>query len=98
MLFLLGVWDCLEPWEHQAVPVHQVPLVRREALQHLEPLERQGEEVRPEPWVHLEELVRQCRAAIAWVYRNADTFGGDRDRIFISGHSSGGVRPSRGLH
>jgi arylformamidase len=42
------------------------------------------------PDVMLEELVRQCRAAIAWVYRNADSFGGDRDRIFVSGHSSGG--------
>lgn len=42
------------------------------------------------PDVMLEEQVRQCRAAIAWVYRNADTFGGDRDRIFVSGHSSGG--------
>ncbi|MDX1484305.1 MAG: alpha/beta hydrolase [Alphaproteobacteria bacterium] len=42
------------------------------------------------PDVMLEEQVRQCRAAIAWVYRNAETFGGDRDRIFVSGHSSGG--------
>jgi arylformamidase len=42
------------------------------------------------PDVMLEELVRQCRSAIAWVYRNADTFGGDPDRIYVSGHSSGG--------
>ncbi|MCZ6885191.1 MAG: alpha/beta hydrolase [Alphaproteobacteria bacterium] len=42
------------------------------------------------PDVMLEELVRQCRAAIAWVYRNAESFGGDRDRIYVSGHSSGG--------
>ena len=38
----------------------------------------------------MDELVRQCRAAVAWVYRNAETFGGDRDRIYVSGHSSGG--------
>ena len=42
------------------------------------------------PEVMLEEMVRQCRAAIAWVYRNADSFGGDPDRIYVSGHSSGG--------
>jgi arylformamidase len=41
------------------------------------------------PAVMLEELVRQCRSAIAWIYRNAGTFGGDNNRIFISGHSSG---------
>jgi arylformamidase len=29
-----------------------------------------------------------CRA-IAWVYRNAASFGGDADRLFIGGHSSG---------
>lgn len=42
------------------------------------------------PDVMIEEQVRQCRAAIAWVYRNAAGFGGDPDRIFVSGHSSGG--------
>jgi arylformamidase len=29
-----------------------------------------------------------CRAT-AWVYRNADSFGGDRNRIYIGGQSSG---------
>ncbi len=42
------------------------------------------------PSVDLDELVRQCRAAIAWTYRNATTFGGDSERIFVSGHSAGG--------
>src|SRR3989442_2158693 len=42
------------------------------------------------PTVDLDELVRQCRASVAWVYRNATSFGGDRDRIAISGHSAGG--------
>jgi arylformamidase len=32
----------------------------------------------------------QVRRAIAWVYRNADKFDGDRDRLYIGGHSSGG--------
>lgn len=41
------------------------------------------------PDVMIEEQVRQARAAISWVYRNAEMFGGDRDRIYVSGHSSG---------
>ncbi len=42
------------------------------------------------PSVDLDELVRQCRAAVAWTFENASTFGGDKQRIFVSGHSAGG--------
>jgi arylformamidase len=42
------------------------------------------------PSVDLDELVRQCRAAVAWTYENADTFGGDAGRIYVSGWSAGG--------
>lgn len=35
-------------------------------------------------------MADQVRRAIAWVYRNADQFGGDRNRIYVGGHSSGG--------
>jgi arylformamidase len=35
-------------------------------------------------------LVSQVRHAIAWVYQNAASFGGDRNRIYVCGHSSGG--------
>jgi arylformamidase len=42
------------------------------------------------PSVDMAELVRQCRAALAWVWHNAETFDGDRERIYISGHSAGG--------
>jgi len=42
------------------------------------------------PTVTMAELVRQCRASIAWVFRNAASFGGDPGRITISGHSAGG--------
>ena len=42
------------------------------------------------PSVDLDALVRQCRAAVAWTHGNADTFGGDKERIFVSGHSAGG--------
>jgi len=34
-------------------------------------------------------MVEQVRRAIGWVYRNAARIGGDPNRLFISGHSSG---------
>jgi arylformamidase len=42
------------------------------------------------PKVRLPEMVDQCRRAIIWIWRNAWRFGGDPDRIHLSGHSSGG--------
>lgn len=42
------------------------------------------------PKVTVEEILRQSRAAVAWVYRNVESFGGDRGRIYVSGHSAGG--------
>jgi arylformamidase len=35
-------------------------------------------------------MVDQCRRAVAWVYRNATSFGGDPNALYLSGHSSGG--------
>ena len=35
-------------------------------------------------------IADQIRRALAWVARNAETFGGDAGRIYVSGHSSGG--------
>jgi arylformamidase len=35
-------------------------------------------------------MAQQVRRAVAWVYRNARSFGGDPDRLYVSGHSSGG--------
>jgi arylformamidase len=35
-------------------------------------------------------MAEQVRRSIAWVYRNARSFGGDPNRIYLSGHSSGG--------
>ncbi len=37
----------------------------------------------------LDEMVLQVRSAVAWLYENASEFGGDRNRIYVSGHSSG---------
>ncbi|BAY61607.1 putative esterase [Calothrix brevissima NIES-22] len=42
------------------------------------------------PKVTIDEIVRQNRAAIAWIYNNAESFGADPNRIYVSGHSAGG--------
>src|SRR5208282_1819300 len=34
-------------------------------------------------------MVEQVRRAVGWVYRNADKFGGDRNRLHLISHSSG---------
>jgi arylformamidase len=39
---------------------------------------------------NLMPMADQVRRAVAWVYKNATSFGGDPNRIYISGHSSGG--------
>jgi arylformamidase len=41
------------------------------------------------PKVSIDEITRQTRAAIAWVFRNAASFGGDPNRIQLVGHSAG---------
>jgi len=38
----------------------------------------------------LAPMVDQVRRAVAYVYKNAASFGGDPDRLYLSGHSSGG--------
>lgn len=38
----------------------------------------------------LRVMADQVRRAIAWVYRNAQSFDGDAERIYVGGHSSGG--------
>ncbi|MFQ5971562.1 MAG: alpha/beta hydrolase [Alphaproteobacteria bacterium] len=42
------------------------------------------------PGVTMEELLRQCRASIRWVREHIGEYGGDPERICISGHSAGG--------
>jgi arylformamidase len=34
-------------------------------------------------------MADQVRQAVAWVYRNAKSFGGDPERLYVCGHSSG---------
>jgi arylformamidase len=38
----------------------------------------------------LAPMVDQCRRAVAWVHKNAASFGGDPNALFLSGFSSGG--------
>jgi arylformamidase len=35
-------------------------------------------------------LADQVRRAVAWIYRNADTVGANREQLYLSGYSSGG--------
>lgn len=41
------------------------------------------------PTVDMDELMRQCRAAVAWVFRHIAAYGGDPQRLHFSGHSAG---------
>jgi arylformamidase len=42
------------------------------------------------PAVTVERIVQQMLAASAWVYRHAEEYGMDEERLFVSGHSAGG--------
>jgi arylformamidase len=41
------------------------------------------------PTVSIEEIVRQMLRASAWLYRHAEEYGMDEERLFVSGHSAG---------
>jgi arylformamidase len=38
----------------------------------------------------LAPMVEQVRRGVAWAYRNARSFGGDPEQLYVCGHSSGG--------
>ncbi|MCC7048577.1 MAG: alpha/beta hydrolase [Alphaproteobacteria bacterium] len=42
------------------------------------------------PTVSMDDILRQSRAALTWLYRNPGTHGGDVQRLYVSGHSAGG--------
>ena len=42
------------------------------------------------PAVDMDAIVDQNRRALAWIWSHAASFGGDRERIYVCGHSAGG--------
>lgn len=42
------------------------------------------------PDVTIDEIVRQCRAAVVWIFEHIAEFDGDPENLSISGHSAGG--------
>lgn len=42
------------------------------------------------PAATMDEIVDACRRAMAWIYEHIAGYGGDPDRLYISGHSAGG--------
>ncbi len=42
------------------------------------------------PHLTIDDIVRQCRAAIAWLAQNAQRYGADPSKLYIAGHSAGG--------
>jgi arylformamidase len=42
------------------------------------------------PAVSIERIVQQMLSASAWLYRHAEEYGMDEDRLYVSGHSAGG--------
>ncbi len=42
------------------------------------------------PSVDMAELVRQCQSSVAWVHTHVEAYGGDPNRLFVTGHSAGG--------
>lgn len=42
------------------------------------------------PTVTMPEIVASCRRAVAWLARNAASFGASPDRLFVAGNSAGG--------
>jgi len=41
------------------------------------------------PEVAMRELIGDVASGLGWTYKNIEKFGGDRDRIFVMGHSAG---------
>ena len=42
------------------------------------------------PEVTIDEIARQIRVALGWLWREAERFGGEPDNVTVSGHSCGG--------
>ncbi len=42
------------------------------------------------PKAHIDEVLDDAAAAVAWTYKNAAKYGGSKRKIFVAGHSAGG--------
>ena len=49
-----------------------------------------GVNYRLAPGVKAPAYIEDAAAAVAWVFKNIERYGGDTSRIFVSGHSAGG--------
>ncbi len=49
---------------------------------------------RHHPQVNAPVYIEDAAAAVAWTFANIESFGGDPDKIFVSGHSAGGYLTS----
>ena len=41
------------------------------------------------PNVRMADIVRQCRNAVSWIFKNAERFNIDINQVYVSGHSAG---------
>lgn len=53
-----------------------------------------GVNYRLSPKVKAPEYIKDAAAAVAWAFKNIEDYGGDKDLIFVSGHSAGGYLTS----
>jgi len=95
----LDIFRCPAPSAPVNVFVHGGAWRRNKAADYAlqaEPLIRAGAHAVIVDFINVEQsggdllpMYEQVRRAIAWCWRNAESFGGDRERFYISAHSSG---------
>jgi arylformamidase len=95
----LDVFDCGVKGAPVNVFVHGGAWRRNQAADYAllaEPLVRAGAHCAIIDFINVDQaggdlfpMYEQVRRALAWVWRNAESFGGDRDRLYVSAHSSG---------
>jgi arylformamidase len=96
---MLDIFDCGTRNAPVNVFVHGGAWRRNKAADYAlqaEPLVRAGAHSVILDFINVDEaggdlmpMYEQVRRALAFVYRNAEGFGGDRNRIYVSAHSSG---------
>ena len=75
-----GYWRAFSAREHSFVALGLVPLGITTVLVDYSLC----------PKVTIDEITRQCRAAVAWALGRIGEYGGDPKRVAIGGHSAGG--------